>query len=81
VTAHLPASLIGVSLDPYQAYFFVRGPGMVWESHLYQLPDGLTIDIDSAAGLMHIRYLTYLNVICLGRLYLPQVEFNIGSSL
>ncbi len=65
------ASSIGVQ----NLYLSVEAPGFVWQSFAFQIPNEMHINVDVQAKFVHIRYLTYFNVLCLDKPKPPVVEW------
>ncbi len=77
VTAAVPEGMrreierVGVG----QVFLSTRAPGFVWHSFIYQLPPEMAIEADVAAGVIRVRYRTYLNVLCEEPLPAPQLDW------
>lgn len=56
-------------------YFSVEGPGFVWQSYAFQIPDEMKIEVDKNTKLLRIRYLTYFNLLCLEQPMQPIIEW------
>lgn len=56
-------------------FLIVDGPGFIWQSHAYQLPNEMSVHTDPDNSLLHVRYVTYLNSLCLGKISEPKVEW------
>lgn len=76
-TVRIPEAMLSeiLRLGAGNIFLITRGPGFIWHSFAYQLPDGMSIQIDLPNKLLHIRFLTYLNVVCLGEPAPPVVEW------
>ena len=47
-----------------QIYFSLKGPGLHWQSFVYQRPREMTVDLSANGESLSIRYQTYLSVVC-----------------
>lgn len=77
VIAKMPEAMLqeASNIGEKKLYFSIEGPGFVWQSYAFQIPNEMRIEFDMDAKLIRFRYLTYFNVLCLEKPIQPTVEW------
>lgn len=78
VSAEIPEEMkaeIG-RLGIERVFLTTKAPGFVWQSFLYQTPPEMGVSVDLAAGILQVRYKTYLTVFCQPQLTAPRLVWT-----